>query len=130
MQGLVNLGCQLSIDDFGTGYSSFGYLRRLPITEIKIDRSFVTEIVESREDRAILRAMIDLGHSLDLVVLSEGVETQEQYDLLRSLDCDNAQGFLMCRPIAADAFADMLRSHTGVQPKVAASKSVLATTDN
>jgi EAL domain-containing protein (putative c-di-GMP-specific phosphodiesterase class I) len=130
MQSLVNLGSQLSIDDFGTGYSSFGYLRRLPITEIKIDRSFVAEIVESTEDRAILRAMIDLGHSLDLVVLSEGVETQEQYDLLRSIKCDHAQGFLMCRPIEPEAFADKLRSQPGVEPKVTAAKTILATTDN
>ncbi len=131
MQGLVNLGSQLSIDDFGTGYSSFGYLRRLPITELKIDRSFVMGIVDSHEDRAILRAMVDLGHSLDLKVLSEGVETQEQYDLLNSIECDHAQGFLMSRPIAADVFAEKLRSnpHAGQNKTLAPPQPVLATTD-
>jgi len=132
MQGLVDLGSQLSIDDFGTGYSSFGYLRRLPITELKIDRSFVMGIVDSLEDRAILRAMVDLGHSLDLVVLSEGVETQEQYDLLRSINCDHAQGFLMSRPIDPDAFAEMLRLRQGFrqEQKSAEPQAVLATSDN
>ncbi len=131
MQGLVDLGSQLSIDDFGTGYSSFGYLRRLPITELKIDRSFVMDIAESEEDRSILRAMIDLGHSLDLKVLSEGVETQEQYDLLTSIDCDHAQGFLMSRPIKADAFADVLRSGLPKSETVSepVSKPALVTSD-
>lgn len=131
MQGLVDLGSRLSIDDFGTGYSSFGYLRRLPITELKIDRSFVMDIADSDEDRAILRAMIDLGHSLDLKVLSEGVETQEQYDVLTAIDCDNAQGFLMSRPIKADEFAEVLKH--GLQPPkeepAAERKPVLVTSD-
>ena len=108
MKEVVELGSRLSIDDFGTGYSSFGYLRQLPIAEIKIDRSFVIDAVDSAEDQAILKAMVDLGHSLDLTVLTEGIETIEQYELLQSLGCDNAQGFLMSRPLSADAFEKLL----------------------
>jgi diguanylate cyclase (GGDEF)-like protein/PAS domain S-box-containing protein len=109
MKDIVKLGSRLSIDDFGTGYSSFGYLRQMPIAEIKIDRSFLIDAADSSEDQAILKAMIDLGHSLGLSVLTEGVETTEQYQLLQDLHCDNAQGFLMSRPLTADAFEAKLQ---------------------
>lgn len=109
MKEVVALGSRLSIDDFGTGYSSFSYLRQLPITEIKIDRSFVADAVESSEDQAILKAMIDLGHSLDLEVLTEGVETIDQYELLQRIGCDHAQGFLMSRPLTSEAFEKLMR---------------------
>ena len=100
-KGLVDIGLRLSIDDFGTGYSSFGYLRQLPVAELKIDRTFVTGIAEGESDKAILRAMADLGHSLGLEVLAEGVETEAQWTILAALGCDHGQGYLFGRPLAA-----------------------------
>lgn len=93
---------KLSIDDFGTGYSSLGYLKRLPVDEVKIDRSFVKEMVGSRSDAAIVRATIDLAHNLGINVVAEGVETAEVLAMLDSLGCDTAQGYYISRPITAD----------------------------
>lgn len=93
---------KLSIDDFGTGYSSLGYLKRLPVDEVKIDRSFVSEMVLSRSDAAIVRATIDLAHNLGINVVAEGVETAEVLAMLDSLGCDTAQGYYISRPITAD----------------------------
>jgi diguanylate cyclase (GGDEF)-like protein/PAS domain S-box-containing protein len=101
--GLLEMGVRLSIDDFGTGYSSFGYLRRLPVADIKVDRAFVKDIARSESDNAILRAMVDLGHSLGLGVLAEGVETQAQLDTLTAIGCDYAQGYFIAKPLTADA---------------------------
>jgi len=99
--GLLDMGIRLSIDDFGTGYSSFGYLRRLPVADIKVDRAFVNDIARSDSDMAILRAMVDLGHSLGLGVIAEGVESEAQLDALAAIGCDFAQGFYIARPLPA-----------------------------
>ena len=88
----IEIGVHLSIDDFGTGYSSLSYLRQLPVTELKIDRSFVTNLVVDAQDETIVRSTIDLGHNLGLQVVAEGVETNEVADRLRALGCDIAQG--------------------------------------
>ena len=109
---LADLGIQLSVDDFGTGYSSLAYLRRLPIHEIKIDRSFVQGMVTDLGDLAIVRAIIDLGHSLGLRVVAEGVEEEAARDALRLMKCDNIQGFLLSRPLAADRFEAWLTTRT------------------
>ena len=93
---------KLSIDDFGTGYSSLGYLKRLPVDEIKIDRSFVKEMVDSRSDRAIVRATIDLAHNLGLSVVAEGVETAEVLAMLDTFGCDTVQGYYISYPLEAD----------------------------
>ena len=108
LHGLRALGVQLSIDDFGTGYSSLAYLQRLPVSELKIDRSFVAGADRSAESRALLRTIIDLGHSLKMIVTAEGVERVEERELLVELGCDLAQGYLLSRPLAPDALRQFL----------------------
>jgi diguanylate cyclase (GGDEF)-like protein len=101
LAGLAEVGVLLSIDDFGTGYSSLGYLKRLPIGEIKIDRSFVMNMHENANDAMIVRATTDLGRNLGLRVVAEGVETRAAWDQLAALHCDIAQGYYLSRPIPA-----------------------------
>ncbi len=102
---LSALGFKLSIDDFGTGYSSLAYLKRLPVDELKIDKSFVMSMVEDLDDAKIVRSTIDLAHNLGLTVVAEGVENAKVWDLLRELNCDEAQGFHMGRPMPASEIA-------------------------
>jgi diguanylate cyclase (GGDEF)-like protein len=102
---LAELGFKLSIDDFGTGYSSLAYLKRLPVDEMKIDKSFVMAMERDPDDAKIVRSTIDLAHNLGLSVVAEGVETAAIWDLLRELQCDEAQGYHMGRPVPAPAFA-------------------------
>jgi EAL domain-containing protein (putative c-di-GMP-specific phosphodiesterase class I) len=101
--GLARIGVFLSIDDFGTGYSSLSYLRQLPARQLKIDRSFVSDIEASTDARAIVSAVIHLAHALGLGVVAEGVETKGQRDILLRLGCDELQGFFFARPMTADA---------------------------
>lgn len=98
---LAASGFLLSVDDFGTGYSSLAYLKNLPVREVKIDRSLISGVASSPQDRTIVRATIEMAHSLGLTVVAEGVETPGQQTLLRSLGCDYAQGYLYARPIPA-----------------------------
>jgi len=107
---LRDLGVQIAIDDFGTGYSNLRYLQRFPAQRLKIDRSFISEITQNAEDAAIVRAIITLGHSLDMLVVAEGVETQAQLALLGDLGCDEVQGFLLGRPVPAAALETQLAS--------------------
>jgi diguanylate cyclase (GGDEF)-like protein/PAS domain S-box-containing protein len=101
LASLRSLGVLLAIDDFGTGYSSLAQLRRLTLDTLKIDRSFITGIAESRDAAAIVTSIIAMAHAVDLTVIAEGVETAEQLDLLRSLGCDQAQGYHLGRPVPA-----------------------------
>jgi EAL domain-containing protein (putative c-di-GMP-specific phosphodiesterase class I) len=103
------MGVTLSIDDFGTGYSSLAYLKRLPVDELKIDKSFVTEMEEDENDAVIVRSTIDLAHNLGLKVIAEGVETSGVWDLLSMLGCDSSQGYLMAKPMPADKLEAFLR---------------------
>ncbi|HEY0955979.1 MAG TPA: EAL domain-containing protein [Roseateles sp.] len=108
MRDISALGFQWSIDDFGTGQSSLSYLHRLPLHELKIDRSFVRNAAASKATITLLKAAIDLGTNLGLSTVAEGAETQEDWDLLRRLGCDAAQGWLRARPMAVDAFLPWL----------------------
>ena len=103
------LGFRLSIDDFGTGYSSLSYLKRLPVDELKIDKSFVFGMVKDSDDRVIVRSTIDLAHNMGLKVVAEGVENQEILDALSELGCDVAQGYLISKPISAADYGVWLR---------------------
>jgi diguanylate cyclase len=100
-EGLAKIGVFLSIDDFGTGFSSLSYLRKLPARQLKIDKSFVLDLETSRDARAVVDAVIRLAHALSLRVVAEGVETQGQRDILLKMGCDELQGFLLARPMAA-----------------------------
>ncbi|OQW90686.1 MAG: hypothetical protein BWK79_19115 [Beggiatoa sp. IS2] len=105
---LKEMGIQLAIDDFGTGYSSLSYLRRFPIDKLKIDKSFMLEIPTNQDDMAIIRAIVALARTLNLSVIAEGVETKQQLAFLKSLRCDEIQGFLFSHPLPADEFAQLL----------------------
>jgi diguanylate cyclase (GGDEF)-like protein len=106
LRRLRDLGIAISIDDFGTGYSSLAYLRDLSATEVKIDRTFVQRAADSERDRAIVRAAVDLGHSLGLQVVAEGIEDIRTAALMASIGCDLVQGFLILPPVPADEVAD------------------------
>jgi diguanylate cyclase (GGDEF)-like protein/PAS domain S-box-containing protein len=105
---LDSMGIKLAIDDFGTGYSSLDYLKRLPVDELKIDRSFVVDMTTSKDDAAIVRSTIDLAHNLGLSVVAEGVENQAALDMLKEMDCDTMQGYLTSKPLSADEISEYL----------------------
>ncbi|MCW2684842.1 MAG: putative signaling protein, partial [Blastococcus sp.] len=108
LQRLHDLGVKLSIDDFGTGYSSMAYLRRLPVDELKVDRSFVLGMTTNSADAVLVRTAIDLGHNLGLTVVAEGVEGAEHVLALRALGCDIAQGYHYARPMLPGQLSELL----------------------
>jgi diguanylate cyclase len=111
-----DLGVRFTIDDFGTGYSSLAHLRKLPVTGIKIDKSFVQNMESDRDNAVIVRSIIDLGHNLSLKVTAEGVETQEARDMLVGFECDEAQGYYYSYPIPAYEIAQLFKQLRHRQP--------------
>ncbi|MBI3728798.1 MAG: EAL domain-containing protein [Burkholderiales bacterium] len=122
MHAIKMLGVGFSMDDFGTGYSSLSYLQRLPLTQLKIDRSFVHNLPDDVNNANIVRTIISLGASLDLNVIAEGVETEQQREFLLQAGCQAYQGYLFCKPIPIDEFDRFISSRHALQkadsPKV------------
>ena len=101
VEELHNLGLSISIDDYGTGYSSLAYVKNLPVNELKIDREFIKNMIENKEDVAIVRSTIELGHNLGLKVVAEGIEREEEMQMLKDFGCDQAQGYLISKALTA-----------------------------
>jgi PAS domain S-box/diguanylate cyclase (GGDEF) domain len=110
LENLRNSGFKISIDDFGTGYSSFSYLKDLPIDYLKIDISFVRHILNDKKSRSITKTIIELAHNLEMKTIAEGVETKEQFELLKSLGCDFIQGFWLAKPMPISELVDFIES--------------------
>jgi len=110
---LHSLGVEIAIDDFGTGYSSLSYLSQFPIDRLKIDQSFVRNALNDKQNESIARTIINLGHSLKLKVIAEGVETKEHEDFLVQEGCDEVQGYRYCRPIPVDQLIDFVKDYNG-----------------
>jgi EAL domain-containing protein (putative c-di-GMP-specific phosphodiesterase class I) len=119
------LGIRLTIDDFGTGYSSLAYLKRLAVDKLKIDRSFVTNLRDDEQDRAIVLAMLQIARSLRLATVAEGIEDAEVVERLRAMGCEEVQGYLYARPQPAEVFEQWLRACAG---KPAPAHEFLSTT--
>ena len=102
------MGVRLSIDDFGTGYSSLSYLKSLPVSELKIDKSFIDDILKDSDDLEVVKAIIEIGKALRLNIVAEGVETFEQYNLLKNLKVDYIQGYYFSKPLTAKDFIQFL----------------------
>ena len=105
---IARTGVEFSIDDFGTGYSSLSYLQRLPISEVKIDKSFVFPMADDAGAASIVRSVVDLGRSLGLGIVAEGVEDQRTLDLLAAVDCDYVQGYYLSKPLTGQELTDWL----------------------
>ena len=118
LEGLSKMGVLVSVDDFGTGYSSMSYLRRFPIDKLKIDRSFINEVMSRPDDASIVRAIVSLAHSLRLKVVAEGVESTEQLDFLRKIGCDQYQGFHFSKALPASQFEALVRSKRPLEPEL------------
>ncbi|MCE1227074.1 MAG: EAL domain-containing protein, partial [Geobacteraceae bacterium] len=111
LKRISNLGVRLAVDDFGTGYSSLSRIKQFPVQLLKIDRSFITGILDNRTDKEIAATIVAMGHTLGFKVLAEGVENKEQLELLRQLPCDLYQGFLSGRPMPAEELCLVLQEN-------------------
>ncbi|MDH0746843.1 EAL domain-containing protein [Pseudomonas sp. GD03842] len=114
MRTLKRLGIRIAMDDFGTGYSSLSYLRTFPFDGLKIDRSFLSRLGATEDDRAVIEAIVGLGHALSLTVTAEGIETQEHLALLKSVLCDEGQGYFLSRPLDVEGFSALVRVTEGI----------------
>ena len=112
LEGFHAMGIGLSVDDFGTGYSSLTYLKQLPVSEVKIDKSFVTNVTSDPNDVAIVRSVADLGRHLGLSIVAEGIEDQVAWDTVRSLGCTLGQGYHLARPLPSDEFEAWLAEYS------------------
>ncbi|MDO3721347.1 EAL domain-containing protein [Marinobacter sp. chi1] len=115
LKKLSSAGMKISLDDFGIGYSSLNYLKRFPISMVKIDRSFIADILHDANDAAIVSAIIAMGHSLDIRVVAEGVETEEQLRFLQDLHCDEVQGYLLSRPVPKEAMDALMAQSSSIR---------------
>jgi EAL domain-containing protein (putative c-di-GMP-specific phosphodiesterase class I) len=113
LAAIKQLGVRIAIDDFGTGYSSLAYLQRFPVDALKIDRSFIARLTEDREGETLIRSLVQLGKSLAIETLAEGIEQSRELSLLREEQCDSGQGFLFARPLEAAACESFLRDWIG-----------------
>jgi EAL domain-containing protein (putative c-di-GMP-specific phosphodiesterase class I) len=122
LHAIRSLGVTLSIDDFGTGYSSLAYLDQFPMSHIKIDRSFVTPLEDPARDAGVVRAIVEIGRSLGMATIAEGIETPAQLERLRALGCGLGQGYLLERPLDAAAIRALVArpSHPAWAPALAA----------
>ncbi|MCK8688493.1 EAL domain-containing protein, partial [Pseudomonas umsongensis] len=117
LHALKDLGVQVSIDDFGTGYSSLNYLKRLPVDKIKIDHTFIQEVISDRHDAAITRGIISMAHHLELKVIAEGVETESQVAFLKKNHCDEFQGYYFAKPMPLAQLESFLHTHKAQQSR-------------
>jgi EAL domain-containing protein (putative c-di-GMP-specific phosphodiesterase class I) len=124
---LHDIGVHIAIDDFGTGHSSLSYLRRIPVHSLKIDRTFIAGLAHDPASRSIVKATIELGHALGLVVVAEGIEHQEELDAARELGCDQAQGYFIARPMSEADVPLWLAAHAGAQFEREEPRSLAAT---
>jgi EAL domain-containing protein (putative c-di-GMP-specific phosphodiesterase class I) len=118
MNALREIDVRFSLDDFGTGYSSLQYLKRLPLDQLKIDQSFIRDIATDSSDTAIVLTIVAMAHSLNMDVIAEGVETEEQRQLLINMGCTNFQGYLFCKPIPIEGFEELLKQIAGLKLEV------------
>ena len=118
LQALKRMGIRIALDDFGTGYSSLSYLKRFPIDTLKIDQSFIRDIVTDADDASIVSAVIRLGRDLDMGVIAEGVETRNQLDFLRKRRCPEGQGYYFSRPVVGEKFAELLSNDSKTLPLI------------
>ena len=117
LTALADMGIKLSIDDFGTGYSSMAYLKKLPVRELKIDRTFVKGLTTEANDVVLVQSAVDLGHNLGLLVVAEGVEDAATQHMLASMGCDEMQGYYISRPVPAARFDSWLKAHPAKQAR-------------
>jgi len=115
LRTIRDMGVGLAIDDFGTGYSSLSYLKHFPLSTVKIDRSFINDLSQDTDARALIDAIITLAHGLRMKVVAEGVETDVQFNYLHSRGCDEAQGYWLCKPVSADEARDFMARHLRTQ---------------
>ena len=111
LRAIRDMGVGLAIDDFGTGYSSLSYLKHFPLSTVKIDRSFINDLSQDADARALIDGIITLSHGLRMKVVAEGIETAAQLEYLRSHGCDEAQGYWLCKPVPADEARDFMARH-------------------
>ncbi len=109
---LKEYGIKISLDDFGTGYSSLSYLKGLPIDTLKIDKSFIDTVIQDECTQVITESIISMVKKLGFETVAEGVETEEQYEYLKKIECDNIQGFLLGKPMPADEIVGLLRQNS------------------
>jgi len=124
--GLRRLGVTISLDDFGTGYSSMALLKQLPVTEIKIDRSFVSRLTHDDDDATIVGSIVDLAHGLGMRAVAEGVETREVWDLLDDLGCDAAQGWYVSHPMTGTSVSEWMLRHPSQRRTLRAMRGLAA----